>query len=765
MVLPAIRDQFAGGGNRGDMSVNPYSRYILNQSNSAKAIEQGLAEADWYTSPIPRDAFRRLLQRRDAPAMRDALIWLALLIGSGYAGYRLWGTWWAVIPFAMYGVLYASSSDARWHEAGHGTAFRTNWLNNALYEIASFMVMRESTSWRWSHARHHSDTIIVGRDPEIAVPRPPKIGTHILGLFGLPGYPAYFRRLLQHARGKITEAEQMYVPQTQYPQVIFKARIHLVLYLVVIALAVYGRSILPLMYIGLPALYGAWLMSVYGKTQHAGLAENVLDHRLNCRTVYMNRINRFLYLNMNYHVEHHMFPLVPYYNLPRLHELVKDDMPRPYSGLWEAWREIIPAILRQRQDPGWCVKRILPTARPAGGAGITIHTTDQPQAQDGWIEACPASAVGKEEVIRFDHGRRTYAIYQTADGRYCATEGVCTHGNTHLADGLVRGCIVECPKHNGRFDVTDGSARRAPACAALRTYPVENRGGRLHLNLADRPQNQKTWRFRVVSNENVATFIKELVLEPQDDAGPVFTPGDYLQFDIPAYESIAFTGFAIQPPFEQAWQAQHVFDYAARNPLACRRNYSLASSPAERLLRFNVRIAMPPRGQECPAGAGSSYVFNLKPGATVSAIGPFGDFHIKPTQKEMLFIGRGAGMAPLRSQLSHLLETQNSPRKIEFWYEAHSGREVPYADYFQHLADRHANFRFHVVLSSPSPEDRWTGHRGLVHEVVQRQRLAGHSNLKAVEYYLCGPPTMIKACTNMLRSLGVEQSQIAYDEF
>jgi fatty acid desaturase len=159
--------------------------YSLTGVNSRLAIEKGLAEAEWYQSPVARETMRRLLERRDAPAIRDTIVWFALIFASGYAVYALWGSYWAAVPYLVYSVLYASTSDSRWHESGHGTAFRTDWLNNALYEIASFMVMRESTVWRWSHNRHHSDTIIVGRDPEIAVPRPPNLVAIIKGFFNL----------------------------------------------------------------------------------------------------------------------------------------------------------------------------------------------------------------------------------------------------------------------------------------------------------------------------------------------------------------------------------------------------------------------------------------------------------------------------------------------------------------------------------------------------------------------------------------------------
>jgi Na(+)-translocating NADH:ubiquinone oxidoreductase F subunit len=745
--------------------------YSLTGVNSTLAVEKGLAEADWYTCPVPRDTLRKLLERRNGPAIRDTLIWFALLIGSGAAGIALWGTWWAIIPLAIYSVIYASTSDSRWHEAGHGTAFRTDWMNNALYEIASFMVMRESTLWRWSHTRHHSDTIIVGRDPEIAVPRPPDVKGIIMAFFNLPVYPKYFKQLFIHSFGRMADAEKTYIPESEFPKIYFKARISLLIYLGVIALALATHSILPLLFIGLPNIYGSWLMVIYGLTQHAGLAENVLDHRLNCRTVYMNPIHRYLYWNMNYHLEHHMFPLVPYHALPRLHAIVKDDCPTPYNGLLETYREIVPTILRQVKDPAYHVKRKLPEPKPRNSESAAITTPSKPDAR-GWVEVCEAAHLGHEDVIRFDYAQKTYALYRTGDGATYASDGICTHGNTHLSNGLVKGKIIECPKHNGRFNLTDGSPARPPVCLGLRTYPLENRNGKLFLNIAQAGgagvREQKATRFRVVSNRNVATFIKELVLEPLDPSEKIaFTPGDYLQVDIPAYENLRFREFDIPAPFAQVWESQRVFDLVVSNPTAGRRNnYSLASNQElERTLRFNVRIATPPPGQDCPPGVGSSYAFNLKAGDPVTAVGPFGDFHIKPTQKEMVYIGGGAGMAPLRSHISHLFETQKTARKVSYWYGARSMQEIFYQDYFEELAKRHSNFHFHLALSAPQPEDNWKGHAGFIHEVVLKAYLKSHDNLKAVEFYLCGPPMMIKACTKMLAGLGVIPAQIAYDEF
>jgi Na+-transporting NADH:ubiquinone oxidoreductase subunit F len=744
--------------------------YSLTGVNTALAVEQGLAEADWYTSPVPKAEMRQLLQRRNGPAIRDTALLVALLLASGYATVALWGTWWAVIPYFIYAVLYGTSSDSRWHECGHGTAFRTDWMNSLVYQAASFMVMRESVIWRWSHNRHHSDTIIVGRDPEIQIPRPPDVRALVLSLCAVGGYRTYFPSLFRHALGRMSPAERTFIPNSEFPKVHRNARICLAIYGLVIASAIIWQSWIPIFLFILPQFFGTWLMILHNTPQHAGLAENVLDHRLNCRTVYMNPISRFIYWNMNYHLEHHMFPLVPYHALPKLHAAIKGDCPPPYPSILSAWRELLPAILRQVKDPAYHVKRQLPPARTRTVEGI--HTADSAANAEGWIEICAAADLGYSDIIRYDCGRKTYALCRDDKGSLFATDGICTHGNNHLAGGLVIGGTIECPKHNGRFNLADGSPARAPICRGLRTYPLEARNGRLFLN-PSRPggagaRAPQTLSLRVVSNRNVSTFIKELVLEPADASGKVeFTPGDYLQFDIPAYGIIRFRDLDIPEPYASVWRAHHVFDLVSVHPGDARRNnYSLASNAdTEPALRFNIRIATPPPGQDCPPGVGSAYMFSLKPGDIVNAIGPFGDFHIKPTQKEMVYLGGGAGMAPLRAHLSHLFETEATARRVSFWYGARSRQEVFYQAYFEGIAARFPNFRFHLALSAPLPEDHWTGHRGLIHEVALEQYLGSHQNLRAVEFYLCGPPQMVAACRKMLANLGVADSQIAYDEF
>ena len=747
--------------------------YSLVGKNTELAIEQGLAGADWYTSPISRQDLKSVLARKNWPAIRDCVIYFGLIGFFAYLTLSLWGSWWVLLPMMSYGILWASASDARWHESSHGTAFRTDWLNNALYEIASFMVLRESVPWRWSHTRHHSDTIIVGRDPEIAVPRPPDPKAMLLKCINFQAFRRYVRNIFLHCIGRVTAEEATFIPKSEYPKVFLRARIYAAIYLTVFALAIYHRTWLPFVFLLGPNLYGAWLMPIYGWTQHAGLAENVLDHRLNCRTIRMNFIHRFLYWNMNYHLEHHMFPLVPYHQLPRLHELIKDDCPKPYPSLFAAYREIVPAVLRQIKDPGFFVKKTLPeTARPIGTIPTTEPvTSERKEAVDGWVEVCAADLLEKSDVIRFDHGGRTYAIYRTEDDTFHATDGICTHGNTHLADGLVKGKIVECPKHNGRFDISDGSPVRPPVCIALRTYPVEIRNKRIHLrpDARDLPDRQKTYRFKVVSNRNVATFIKELVLEPDSpEALPDYQPGQYMQLDIPAYGEISFEGFDVAEPFHTVWKQQHVYDLKATNKLEARRNYSLATAPEHErgVIKFNIRIATPPRGQACNAGIGSSYAHSLKPGDTVTAIGPFGDFLIKDTDKEMVYLGGGAGMAPLRSHLIHLFETLNTGRKVSYWYGARSKQEVFYEGEFRSLEKRFPNFSFHLALSEPQPEDDWSGPTGFIHEHLRESHLSAHPNPEGIEYYLCGPPLMLQAAKKMLKGeFSVPLESIAYDEF
>jgi Na+-transporting NADH:ubiquinone oxidoreductase subunit F len=750
--------------------------YGLVGHDTALAIERGLAEADWYASPVPRELLRELLERKDGPAVRDTLLYFGLILATGAATYALWESWWSLLPMMAYGVLYASASDARWHEAGHGTAFRTDWMNNALYEVASFMVLRESMPWRWSHTRHHSDTIIVGRDPEIAVPRPPNLVEMFLKCFNYRAWRRYLSNIALHGVGRVTRAEATFIPPSEYSKVFLRARIYAAILVGVISLCVWYRTWLPLVFVYGPNVYGAWLMAIYGWTQHTALAENVLDHRLNCRTIDMNAVHRFLYWNMNYHLEHHMFPLVPYHQLPRLHALVKHDCPEPYPSLTAVYREMVPAVLRQIREPGWYVRRKLPpTARPVGTRpGAVAIVPSGPLSADGWIDICARDVLRREDVVRVDYARHTFAVYRAADGLVYATDGMCTHGNTHLADGMVSGMLVECSKHNGRFDVASGEPRRLPACRALRTHETKEVDGRILLNVSLALANaavEREYTLRVVSNRHVATFIRELVLAPMRDVDlglPSFRPGQYMQLHIPAYGEVRFDSFAVEEPYASVWRAHHLCDLKASNGLELRRNYSLANNPAAAAseLRFNIRIATPPTGLDGEAGVGSSWVWSLKPGDRVTASGPFGSFLVCEGDSELVYVGGGAGMAPIRSHLSYLFETLRTRRRVTYWYGARSRQEIFYEDYFHSLEARFSNFRFLVALSAPLPDDAWTGHTGLIHDVLRRQHLRHHPSPAAAEYFLCGPPVMVHATREMLRhEFGVPADRITVDEF
>lgn len=336
--------------------------YSLNGPSTAAAIAAGLADADWYRTPIPRPRMKQLMQRRDGPAIRDTILWLGAMGVFGTIGALTWFSWVSVVSFAVYGVLYGSGGDSRWHEAGHGTAFRTPWMNDVVYQIACFFMIRNPTAWRWSHARHHTDTIIVGRDPEIIAMRPPKLGSLTLALFGLD-VPRALWAMVRQAFGRLTPDEADYIPEHEHPKVFWVARIWIVIYAATIAACFVFGSIVPALLIGLPRVYGAWHHVLTGMIQHGGLADNVLDHRLNTRTCYMNPLSRFVYWNMNYHVEHHMFPMVPYHRLPELHAEIKADCPPPTRSIPAAVREFVPVLWRQRKDPELFIDRrpLLPT--------------------------------------------------------------------------------------------------------------------------------------------------------------------------------------------------------------------------------------------------------------------------------------------------------------------------------------------------------------------------------------------------------------------
>ena len=275
----------------------------------------------------------------------------------------------------------------------------------------------------------------------------------------------------------------------------------------------------------------------------------------------------------------------------------------------------------------------------------------------------------------------------------------------------------------------------------------------------------KKFEGTVRSNQNVATFIKDLVIDLPPEMDLKFRAGGYIQIDIPPYET-SFKNFDIDPKFHDAWDHGKLWDLASRSTEPCFRAYSMANYPAEgNQVKLNIRIATPPPKLHVPPGVASSYLFALKPGDKVMLSGPFGEFFVKESDRELLFIGGGAGMAPMRSQIFDQLTTKQTSRKASYWYGARSHREMFYEQDFLDLQKKFPNFTFHIALSEPRPEDNWKGHVGFIHNVVLENYLKDHPDPSEIEYYLCGPPPMIAAVNKMLYDLGVEKEMIAYDEF
>jgi Na+-transporting NADH:ubiquinone oxidoreductase subunit F len=277
----------------------------------------------------------------------------------------------------------------------------------------------------------------------------------------------------------------------------------------------------------------------------------------------------------------------------------------------------------------------------------------------------------------------------------------------------------------------------------------------------------KQWRCKVRSNDNVATFIKELVLELPEGESVPFRAGGYIQIEAPV-STVKYADFAVDDEYRADWDKFNLWRYVSTLDEPVTRAYSMANFPEERgIIMLNVRVASPPpRAPEgTPPGKMSSYVFSLKPGDEVTISGPFGEFFAKETQAEMMFIGGGAGMAPMRSHIFDQFRRLSTSRKVSYWYGARSLREAFYVDDFDGIATDCDNFSWHLALSEPQPEDDWSGYTGFIHQVALDNYLKDHPAPEDIEYYLCGPPMMLKACMGMLDSLGVEPENILFDDF
>jgi Na+-transporting NADH:ubiquinone oxidoreductase subunit F len=339
----------------------------------------------------------------------------------------------------------------------------------------------------------------------------------------------------------------------------------------------------------------------------------------------------------------------------------------------------------------------------------------------------------------------------------CGGGGTCAMCRCQVLEG--GGSIL--PTETGHISRNDAKENWRLAC---QVKVKEN----MNLHIPEEIFNIRKWECTVKSNNNVATFIKELIMELPEGEHLNFQAGGYIQIDIPEYYNLSFKDFDVEKEYHSDWDKYNIWDLVAKNDDDIFRAYSMANHPAEgNRVMLNVRIATPPPKlwNDVPPGLASSYIFNLKEGDKVTISGSYGEFFIKDTDREMVYIGGGAGMAPMRSHLFHLFQTLKTGRKVSFWYGARSLREMFYDDDFKKIQEKFPNFNYNVALSEPLPEDNWEGPTGFIHQVLHDNYLENHEDPTEIEYYMCGPPPMIAAVENMLYDLGVEEEMIAYDSF
>lgn len=317
----------------------------------------------WYKARVDRKKLKRLMRRDNL----HGLLWLggyfALLGSTGWFGYLSIGTLWVVPAFFLYGTIYCFAAPIM-HETHHGTAFRSRWLNELVHWLSATMLITEPEYTRWGHMNHHTYTVFNGRDIEIELPRPAGAVPIILRLFGI--VMVHPIKILKHSFGILDDKAKQIVPESQLPRVVWFSRLLIFVYACVGGLCIWTSSILPLVYTVFARFYGSPIPKLFVFTQHVAMAEDVYDHRLSTRTIHLNPVSRFLYWNMNYHLEHHLYPSVPFYKLPGLYDEIKDHLPRQYNGLWDVYKEMVPALIRQHSDPAYVIRQVLPEKALAG---------------------------------------------------------------------------------------------------------------------------------------------------------------------------------------------------------------------------------------------------------------------------------------------------------------------------------------------------------------------------------------------------------------
>ena len=367
--------------------------------------------------------------------------------------------------------------------------------------------------------------------------------------------------------------------------------------------------------------------------------------------------------------------------------------------------------------------------------------------------------INDEKTIKAPVGSKLLGALANANlfvASACGGGGTCAQCRVRVFEG--GGAIL--PTETNHINKREAAQGDRLSCQVTVKQPMR-------IRVPDEVFGVRKWECTVRSNHNVATFIKELVLElPEGEVVP-FRAGGYIQIECPPHH-VKFSDFEVEERFRGDWDRFNLWRYQSRVKEPVIRAYSMANYPLENdIIMLNVRIATPPPGAppEVPPGAMSSYIFSLKPGDKTTISGPYGEFFARETENEMVFIGGGAGMAPMRSHIFDQLERLKSKRKMSFWYGARSKRETFYVEDFDRLSAAHDNFEWHIALSDPLPEDNWTGYTGFIHNVLYENYLKDHTAPEDCEYYMCGPPMMNAAVIDMLENLGVERENILLDDF
>lgn len=493
----------------------------VNSTANNQEADRLIDSDRWFKPELERSVLGQLSQRNDKMALRRTLAYFALLLAFGVVSVVLWvgGSWWFLASYVVFCYLW-SFTNACGHEACHYTPFRSLRLNNALLYVCSWMQNWEPVTLRFIHARHHTYTSQVGADAEYLLPNPIKRRDLANLLTGTNHFWNYNKELVQLAVGRPNELIREAVPAEELPLTKRNARVFLLLYAAVIGVSLALWNPLPFIMLMLPRIVGEPMHGVLRALQHGGLETEVADHRRTTRSMYVSKPLQWLYWNMNFHIEHHMYPMVPFHALPELHLRIADQLPAPTKGVRAGMGEIFATMRAQRKDPNYRMPGRIPDSAEtyaeavageaglraeAGSGGLNLEAVGRevaplaeamageayPVAEANDDSLCAVEDIPLGDVLGLERDGVSYAVCRTLNDEVFVVSDICTHHSARLSEGVLIDCEIECPMHQGRFDITTGEATRRPARRPLATYSVRVRDGRV--SLADpKPAEQET---------------------------------------------------------------------------------------------------------------------------------------------------------------------------------------------------------------------------------------------------------------------------------